>query len=364
MKLKSQFQIVVRIFLNTILLLFLINFVAIAVMSLYYYNRSIDHVSSLSMKVRDLYELENVELNELLSATWEYGWEYEPVVGFREVPRDTKYVHVNEFGFRDKVSGNLFLDRLNGSIWFLGGSTTFGYGVSDTQTIPAFVEEITETDTVNLGRGYYFSEQENLVLSKLLNWGIRPREVIFLDGPNERCFIEQYQNEIGKLFSEAQSPFTSVSAYIFDISKPSLELLQKFIGRFSLDMGPEDDQNPSRDNLECQISDREYPLKVMVASNLRVRNAICTAFDIKCTTFVSPFPGVHGVHEDYNSLPADTRNEMKQKYEHLTETYDNYGAVSLVSALDTSTAHSFIDGVHFSPDANKLIAKRLTSLLN
>ena len=78
------------------------------------------------------------------------------------------------------------------NIFFYGGSTTFGYNVTDYQTIPSYLGEILIENqksfcVKNYGRGSYFSTQETILLQKhLLNQKINEGDiVIFFDGINE-----------------------------------------------------------------------------------------------------------------------------------------------------------------------------------
>jgi len=80
-------------------------------------------------------------------------------------------------------------------IFALGGSTTFGYNVSDEHTWPTYLSTILNEqarakslklhiEVVNYGRGYYYPSQETSLLLDLLKAGHRPQGVIFLDGVN------------------------------------------------------------------------------------------------------------------------------------------------------------------------------------
>ena len=46
----------------------------------------------------------------------------------------------------------------------------------------------------NFGRGYYYSEQENILLDRLINNGAKKPDIaIFIDGSTERNSINIYQ---------------------------------------------------------------------------------------------------------------------------------------------------------------------------
>ena len=80
-------------------------------------------------------------------------------------------------------------------IYFIGGSTTYGYNVTDEETIPsAFVRAYRQRypggrpiRVVNLGMPFYYSYQELILLSDRLFRDEHPDMVVMLDGVND-CF--------------------------------------------------------------------------------------------------------------------------------------------------------------------------------
>ena len=82
-------------------------------------------------------------INELLRETWSRGLEYESYTQFKEKPFKGKFVNVHLAGFR---SNNSKIqpwppDPNNFNIFVFGGSTTFGYGVADSETIVSYLEK-------------------------------------------------------------------------------------------------------------------------------------------------------------------------------------------------------------------------------
>ena len=80
-------------------------------------------------------------------------------------------------------------------VFTFGGSTTFGYNVSDEQTWPSYLSSILNEqaraqslgfhiEVVNYGRAYYYPSQETALLMDLLKSGYRPQVAVFLDGVN------------------------------------------------------------------------------------------------------------------------------------------------------------------------------------
>ena len=95
--------------------------------------------------------LEKNEINDLLKSTWYRNWEYSPIIGFIEGSLESQFVNVNNFGVRSNNQKQVNYKDLDNSIWFFGGSATFGYGVEDIYTIPSEFEKISNEKVINFG---------------------------------------------------------------------------------------------------------------------------------------------------------------------------------------------------------------------
>jgi hypothetical protein len=78
----------------------------------------------------------------------------------------------------------------NRTIWLFGGSTQFGWGVPDDQTIASNLSAIlstgrTDYTVVNHGHTQFYSSQEAVLFATLLRHGHKCDTAIFLDGLND-----------------------------------------------------------------------------------------------------------------------------------------------------------------------------------
>lgn len=324
-----------------------------------------DFVASLIPEVRREYgHMDDNAVNELLSETWNLrdgGWVYEQWTGFRERARALKYVNVNEFGVRSNGNPAGHFSPMNGSVWMFGGSTTFGYGVADSETIPAFLQQITNRDVVNFGRGYFYSAQENMLLRQLLATGLAPSKVVFLDGINERCNIDIYQAEMGALFNTAQVATSWASSHIF---RPVNYLVYNILLKLGGTFGHSDPFGENLMRLTCSSFGVEKKLADVLRSNLIERQQLCRHYGIDCVTFVQPFAGVHGIHEADKVLRPETRLMLKSHYDELKDAFAATGAISIADALDDKKTQAYVDNVHYSASANKLIAQSIASAIS
>ncbi len=117
---------------------------------------------------------------------------YEPFTQFKERPYQGKYVNVDRNGFRITKNQHPWPPPAGGlNIFLFGGSTTFGYGVSDDETIASHLQDYLtirvgqDVRLYNFGRGWYYSTQERILFEELLASGLIPDLAIFMDGLND-----------------------------------------------------------------------------------------------------------------------------------------------------------------------------------
>lgn len=144
-------------------------------------------------RLREVYpDRSEDEIRQLLMETWSRRYGYEPFTQFKETEFAGEYVNVGPNGFRStgrRLAWPPPADVV--SVFVFGGSTTFGYGVADEETIPARLQVSLDTRcggdvaVYNLARSNYYSSQENILFQRLLAGGVRPEAAVFVDGLNE-----------------------------------------------------------------------------------------------------------------------------------------------------------------------------------
>lgn len=293
------------------------------------------------------------DVNDLLKYTWDMsvaGWVYEEVLGFRESPRRSKFVNVNQFGIRENGSAN-FSFNPNEKIWVFGGSTTWGYGVADYETIPSYLERELKKSTINFGRGYYYSFQENLLLSTMLRQGWRPDIVAFVDGINERCQIEVYEREFKSLFKQAQNTYPQYP--ISGIFIPAIQIINKLFnhsGHIKNDLH----------KVACSQYGLDASLAKVVKLNLLERKYICKRYGLRCFTFIQPFAGID---IKANGLGQSAVDQLKRKKDELFPVWKEAGAIFIDAPLPNDNMTLLVDDVHYSSEANAQIAHRMALIL-
>ena len=132
------------------------------------------------------------EIAVLMKETYDRPLIYEPFTHFRELPSTGQFVNVTQAGYRlIEDQGPWPLDPQNFNVFVFGGSTTFGAGVADRETIPSALQKQLRAIcskpvcVYNFGRGFYYSSQERILFSNFLAAGIVPDIAVFIDGLND-----------------------------------------------------------------------------------------------------------------------------------------------------------------------------------
>ena len=151
------------------------------------------------------------QLRLLLRETQERPLQFDPLMQFKEAPYEGRFVHVSSAGFRRGTETPPW-PMLAGSynIWVFGGSTTFGYGLPDGQTIPAQLELIlrkrhpgVSLRVYNFGQAYFYSRQELALFQELLIASpAAPQLAVFIDGINEHQATPFYTDYIRDLLHD------------------------------------------------------------------------------------------------------------------------------------------------------------------
>lgn len=125
--------------------------------------------------------------------------QYEPFVGWSRKPFEGKTITVDLNG--DRIHTNQTLDGLeNGatSVHFFGGSTMWGTGANDEETIPATFNLETGVPTYNLGESGFNSRQSLARLIQLVTIHDEPvNSAVFYDGVNEVLSLCRSEHQVG-----------------------------------------------------------------------------------------------------------------------------------------------------------------------
>lgn len=135
---------------------------------------------------------------EILSEFSRLPAEYKSFVAWKRLPVNYKHTNIHgPYNTRSSLGQNL-----NSSTWFFGGSTMWGTGTSDSQTIPSNYHLIARKPVYNFGETGWTSRQSLNQFLNLVADENNPSAIVFYDGVNDVAF--QCRTEIKSLPSHEQ----------------------------------------------------------------------------------------------------------------------------------------------------------------
>jgi hypothetical protein len=297
--------------------------------------------------------------------------------------------------------------KIDGATWVLGGSTTFGHGISDDETIPYYLNALDTTSVyINFATQacHHNLEIEKLLL--LLKKGYRPEKVIFIDGLNDITAMKASN------FHPAETPTRLRNAYgvqsnIRSVRAPPLRFILNRLPLFNFILSIRDDSKRKRripsitdgyddiystDNLYHQdpmlhfdmtsaaaenydkilenIELYERKLLVYYQMNSRFLGNIAKAFGFEYFVFFQPMgnlsfenpflidPEQYGSnphYQYYNAMASRVRIAIQEG--RLPHFYD-------ISDADQECQVCYVDLTHYSPRLCRKIAQRILSTIS
>ncbi len=176
--------------LITITLIFLLNILSAFILKLLPANGDVKPPYELPC-FEDQDTAKGIHLEEIT----QLNAKYQSFTGWKMVPHQGKYFHIDEEGLRQHkhhVDPNLSQK----SIAVFGGSTIWGSGNADHTTIPAYLDSLNHGfRVINFGEPAYNSRQELAHLINAYENGYRFDYVIFYDGVNDVLLCDKELTE-------------------------------------------------------------------------------------------------------------------------------------------------------------------------
>lgn len=313
------------------------------------------------------------EIVELLNDVYfDHSIEYESFTQFRERPRQTKYVSVDPAGFRViKNQGPWPPDPACTNIFVFGGSTTFGYGVANDETIPSWLQERASIGefrkpvrVYNFGRGYYFSTQETILLYRLLVSKVVPDMAVFIDGLNEFVYPDgepEYTRRLASSMDGSQIPDF--------LTKSPLNRAALFVRQRFLKLPLPDEANQSGPKLY------EKQARAVVERwrlNKKLTHAVATSFGVRTVFVWQPAPTYKYDLRYHAFCKGDFRlfgphERSRVGYAVMDQLRQNGGIdddfLWLGDIQEQRTENLYIDLLHYRPSFAKEIANDIYSFI-
>ena len=312
------------------------------------------------------------ELQNLLKSTWSRPYIYEPYTQFKERPFNSKWVNVDSNGFREVKNQAPWPpteDAFN--IFVFGGSTTFGYGVADSETIASQIQEKLDYQNTsnrkisvyNFGRGFYFSSQERILFEKLISEGEIPDLVIFIDGLNDFYYSEDHQPVYTSRYESYNIAKTDYSC-LLELSShlPLGRLIHYFKGNIKKTV------NTNEKIMNYSDEDTLNETINLWLKNKKLIEGISDKFGIKCLFVIQPVPTYkynlsYHLFLSWNALDRINNHQYSIKgYEVLNKRYEelppqeNNNILWLGDIQESREELLYVDAVHYTASFSEEIA--------
>jgi hypothetical protein len=307
------------------------------------------------------------EINQLLAETWNRPLQYDYYTGFREKPFKGRYVNIDAAGFRkSKHQAPWPIDSNKYNIFVFGGSTTFGYGVADQETIPSYLQQLLakregkEVAIYNFGTAFYYSVQEKLLLEQLMYQGQHPDLAIFIDGLNDAGVFEApaYATQMQQLYAGGPGFFFQKWVSLLPLVRMVTALRSRILPVPETHIP---DYCAASHLARCYQRYRQT--KGLVAAIARP-GQVKTLFVWQPSSRYNYFPAqdLFKVGHDKNPNSQDCTYLYFLKY--LAELKKDGDFIWLADIQKNKRQNLYVDKVHYSRDLNFMIADTLAAYLS
>ena len=299
---------------------------------------------------------------------------YRSFIGWRRKKVNFKYTKISGPYNVRKSKG----ESINNSVWFFGGSTMWGEGSSDNQTIPSHFNSLTNIPVYNFGETAWNSRQSLNQLINAIGDNYKPNVVVFYDGFNDvvnQCRSEYKYLPIHVYEKELQKITTSKGIVKKEIIKFILSPYIAFTNKFNINFssGNSDDfkqydcdtnQAKARSIAQHLVNNWRTAYSLSKTNNFKFYGVLQpTLFSTETNSeylITKRFKKHPERRRQFNAVYPLILNEMIRQC-----SLDKDICSSLFDGSDwlDGTNNIFIDSCHINSLGNKIIAKRLQSLL-
>lgn len=371
---RYSYKLFTVVFFNTVLFFFLINLAAHTILLTNskkdYFNEVIErHIitegfktNNYDLDISDNYIINNVKDMVSFNHLSYNEFMYYPYIENVHSNFSSKNINIitlnNDLPKRKSLNHNCNVEK---SIYCFGGSTTFGYLVSDEHTWPSFLSKelnslYSDCFTIsNYATNGYTPSQETFQFIELIKLGHRPSAVIFLDGLNVGAYYSG--GEFSKKFAKQFNNHTRSNLGTLIQNLPVIKLIRKFEFQdpFSSESGAEVILALS-ENKNKLVSNR-------LIFNAELRNMIGEKYGIKVINILQPNAFYKNNYINLNkNLDDSFLYEIENNYKSI---YSNIISTNPLLFFDLSDLNliynsaAYIDMVHYSPEFNLFLAREV-----
>ena len=289
---------------------------------------------------------------------------YHDFVVWKIDPYESLTIKIGSDGLRHVVQApNASTDE----VWLFGGSTMWGYGSDDANTIPSHLSQIAGVHVSNYAQGGYHARQS---LNELVSLYADPegsyaatRTIVFYDGVNDvlnKCRIEN--KSLGT--SREQQIRAAVALDRLSpkmILMPALALVDRIKNAF--------DRRLMNSGYACHDDlDRSDAIARSLVNDWSSADAVARRNGDRFIAILQPVSYLSRTRLDHLDLLRDEWKELAWQYHAIYPAIRRYAKASefefhdFSGVLDTEE-YVYIDFCHLSPNGNQLVAQMLAPLI-
>ena len=307
--------------------------------------RATDDYSDQLLKYHNLVRPDSAHVNKdiVKEVIESNSFEYTPWVDFKMIDYSGKYINTKNF-IRKSIPDK-FINAARPTplkVYLFGGSTMFGFNVTDKETIPSALAEIYASkckncpslEIYNYGILSYYSYNELMLFTQLLFTNNKPDVAIFLDGLND--------------FFITQAASRRIPWYYYRLKENVRNEKDSTISLFLLE------KNETTDQAVKDIADKYL-------SNIEQARKLCRTYEVTPLFFIQPNPYFNYPNKANDPLVTRSSNPLIENgYRFIEKQCDSAkNMYFLGNMLQTEKDLPFIDEFHYSPVMNKRIAAEI-----
>jgi hypothetical protein len=252
------------------------------------------------------------------------------------------------------------------SVYFFGGSTMWGTGADDANTIPSLVTQIGGYRAMNWGESAYTAHQSLVLLIQLLQEGHRPDVVVFYDGVNDvshKCRAELTPSSHAREGQIRSALAATKGENVYGLSymaQPLVALARVVSSRIALftrsgsssrQYACHSDANRAREIADGFISDWD------------VARRLVESYGAKFIGILQPVTYYSNTKLEHLRLSDIEKRQFEAVYPLIRQKMAGRpGLYDFTGVLDHDE-HIYIDFCHLSPNGNRHVAQKLVETL-
>lgn len=294
---------------------------------------------------------------------------FEPYIHYRRDAFSGKWTNVSDEGLRKTIKSPAEGAK---KVFMFGGSTLWGSGATDAQTIPSQLQKLLgpDYDVYNFGESGFVSTQELNYLLLRLAKGDRPDIVIFYDGAND-TYTGAYSPAVPRDPHELRQHWKTESN---QPAWPVRLLLESNYGRLARRLGQAGSGSDSAwdTQIEKHIEQNAGLIMALYNAHIRQVRALAREYGFKAYFFWQPIvfagekpllPYEQTFVDDASSTWVKASRVVYAKAAVTLNGREKQGVFNISDAFADTREPLYWDWCHLGARGNALIAKRMHSLI-